>query len=228
MNKWFTHYLHGVENGVDNLASAWIVDKGDAQAHSYSTFPNPKAKAQRWYLQADASNTGILAKEKGKATTLTLTDDPSLKAIQLIAEQKAANRLLFWTKPLAAPMHLSGTGHIHIQVASTKTAANLSVYLVAVPQGFSGKKAKIEDIIVNRAWADPQNHASLEKSEPLEPGKFYDLSFDFQPDDQIIPAGYQLGLMIFSSDPEFTLLPKKGTQLSVNIAESWVELMQVR
>lgn len=228
MNKWFTHYLHGVENGVENLASAWIVDKGDTQAHSYSTFPNPKAKAQRWYLQANEGNTGNLTKEKGQAMTLTFTDDPSLKAIELIAEQKAANRLLFWTKPLAAPLHLSGTGRIHIQVASTKTAANLSVYLVAVPQGFSTKKAKIEDIIVNRAWADPQNHASLDKSEPLEPGKFYDLSFDFQPDDQIIPAGYQMGLLIFSSDPEFTLLPKKGTQLSVNLAESWIELMQVR
>jgi len=53
MNKWFTHYLHGVENGVENLASAWIVDKGETQAHSFSTFPNPKAKAQRWYLQAN-------------------------------------------------------------------------------------------------------------------------------------------------------------------------------
>ena len=85
----------------------------------------------------------------------------------------------------------------------------------------------MEDIIVNRAWADPQNHSSLEKGEALQPGNFYDLTFNFQPDDQIIPVGYQLGLMIFSSDKEFTLQPKKGTQLTLSLEESWVELMVV-
>ena len=88
-------------------------------------------------------------------------------------------------------------------------------------------KLKMEDIVVNRAWADPQNHYSLEKSEALQPNTFYELNFNFQPDDQIIPAGYQLGLLIFSSDPEFTLKPKKGTQLSVNLSETWIDLMVV-
>jgi X-Pro dipeptidyl-peptidase len=85
----------------------------------------------------------------------------------------------------------------------------------------------MEDILVNRAWADPQNHSSLEKGEALQPGKFYDLTFDFQPDDQIIPRGYQLGLLIFSSDKEFTLQPKKGTQLTLNLHETWIEVMVV-
>lgn len=227
MNKWFTHYLHGVENGVENLASAWIVSKGEKEAHAYSAFPNPKAKIQRWYLHG-SGNTGMLSKEKSKASILTFTDDASLNAVQLLSDKNAANRLLFWTNAVEKPLHLSGTSLIHIAVASSKPAANLSAYLVAVPPGFNPKKAKIEEVIVNRAWADPQNHASLEKGKALQPGQFYTLDFAFQPDDQIIPAGYQLGLMIFSSDPEFTLLPKKGTQLSVNLGESWIELMEVK
>jgi len=227
MNKWFTHYLHGVENAVENLASAWIVSKGEKEAHAYSAFPNPKAKIQRWYLHG-SGNTGMLSKEKSKASILTFTDDASLNAVQLLSDKNAANRLLFWTNAVEKPLHLSGTSLIHIAVASSKPAANLSAYLVAVPPGFNPKKAKIEEVIVNRAWADPQNHASLEKGKALQPGQFYTLDFAFQPDDQIIPAGYQLGLMIFSSDPEFTLLPKKGTQLSVNLGESWIELMEVK
>jgi X-Pro dipeptidyl-peptidase len=159
-------------------------------------------------------------------TELSFTDDASLKAIELLSPKKEANRLLFWNN-LDKPMHLSGTGRIHIQVASNKAAANLSVYLIAVPQDAQLKKLKIEDIIVNRAWADPQNHVALNESAALEPGKFYDLTFNFQPDDQIIPAGHKLGLLIFSSDPEFTLKPKKGTQLTVNLTETWIELMVV-
>ncbi|MZQ78325.1 MAG: X-prolyl-dipeptidyl aminopeptidase, partial [Bacteroidales bacterium] len=35
--------------------------------------------------------------------------------------------------------------------------------------------------------------------------------------DQIIPAGKQIGLMIFSSDKEFTLHPVPGTELTVDL-----------
>jgi len=37
------------------------------------------------------------------------------------------------------------------------------------------------------------------------------------PDDQIIPKGQQIGLMIFSSDKEFTLWPNPGTELNVDL-----------
>ena len=227
MNMWFTKYLHGQNNEVEKLADAWIVPKGKNEAIPYSAFPNPKAKAQRFYPQSEGSTTGNLSSDKKAGKTLSFVDDGSLKALQLISPKKSANRLLFWGEHLSKPMHLSGTGRIHVQVASDKAAANLSVYLIAVPNNYDPKKIKLDDILVNRAWADPQNHHSLEKGEALQPGKFYDLTFNFQPDDQIIPAGHQLGLMIFSTDPDFTLHPKKGTQLSINLDETWLELIVV-
>jgi X-Pro dipeptidyl-peptidase len=77
--------------------------------------------------------------------------------------------------------------------------------------------AKITDNIITRGWADLQNHRSLTKSEPLVPGKFYEMSFELEPDDQIIPAGKQIGLMIFSSDKEFMLHPMPGTELTIDL-----------
>ena len=47
--------------------------------------------------------------------------------------------------------------------------------------------------IITRGWADPQNADSLSESEPLEPGEFVELSFDLQPDDQVIKAGQRIG-----------------------------------
>ena len=79
------------------------------------------------------------------------------------------------------------------------------------------KGAKITENIITRGWADLQNHKSITKSKPLNPGTFYSMTFDLQPDDQIIKKGQQIGLMIFSSDSEFTLLPKPGTQLTVDL-----------
>ena len=43
------------------------------------------------------------------------------------------------------------------------------------------------------------------------------MTFEFQPDDQVIPAGQQIGLMIFASDRDFTLLPKPGTELTIDL-----------
>ncbi len=42
--------------------------------------------------------------------------------------------------------------------------------------------------------------------------------------DQIIPAGEQLALMVFSSDRDFTLWPEAGTKLTVDLAGTSLEL----
>ena len=80
--------------------------------------------------------------------------------------------------------------------------------------------------LITRGWADPQNSASLTRGGnydskaagvPLEPGEFVTMTFDLEPDDQIIPAGKRIGLMIFSSDRDFTLWPKPGTELTIDL-----------
>ena len=111
---------------------------------------------------------------------------------------------------------MSGTAQLGIRVASSKPAANLSVWLVSLPWN-DKKNAKITDNIITRGWADPQNRHSLRESKPLVPGEFYELKFSLQPDDQIIPKGQQIALMIFSSDHDYTLWPDPGTQLTVDL-----------
>ena len=48
-------------------------------------------------------------------------------------------------------------------------------------------------------------------------GKLYRMTFDLQPDNQIIKKGQQIGLTIFSSDRNYTLLPKHGTELTIDL-----------
>ena len=48
--------------------------------------------------------------------------------------------------------------------------------------------------------------------------------FKLQPDDQIIRKGQQIGLMIFSSDKEFTLHPKPGTELTIRLDQTAISL----
>lgn len=220
MNRWFTHYLHGIENNVANDAKAWIVREDDKmdEPTAYKAYPNPEAKDVTFYLNGNAPQTGNLSTDKNTAKGKeTLVDNYSFSAESLAKADYTNHRLLYVTPTLKEDIHISGISTITIKAASSKAAVNLSVYLVSLPWN-EGRRTKITDNIITRGWADLQNYKSLSKSAPLKVGKFYEMTFELQPDDQIIKKGQQIGLMIFSSDSEYTLLPKPGTELTVDLA----------
>ena len=218
MNKWFTRYLFGVENNVENDPKAWIVrENSDRQKPtSYAAYPNPDAKPVRFFLTKGVPAGGLMETTKAaKQGRVTITDDVSFSGSDLAKAETSVNRLLFVTEPLKEPVHISGTPVITIRAASDKTAVNLSVWMVVLP--WTTPAASVNDNLINRGWVDLRNYKSLTNSKPLKPGKFYEMTFELEPDDQIIPAGKQIGLMIFSSDKEFTLWPEAGTKLTVDL-----------
>ena len=224
MNRWFTHYLFGIDNGVEQDAKAWIVRENDDQPTAYKDYPNPEAKDVSFYLSAGAPASGGLNFNKSKTKEKeTLIDNYSFSGGALAKADTSAHRLIYTTSTLSHDIHISGTPRVTITLSSSKPAANLSVWLVSLPWN-EESGAKITDNIITRGWADPQNHKSIRESEPLNPGIFYEVSFDLMPDDQIIPAGQKIGLMIFSSDSEFTLLPEPGTQLTIDLDKTHLTL----
>jgi len=226
MNRWFTRYLHGVENGVEEDARAWIVREDDDRKSptEYKDYPNPKASPVTLYLTGGAPQQGVLGTEAVTAQgTETLVDNFSFSGEALSKAEFTEHRLIFLTPELTRSVHISGTASISIKLACSKTAANLSVWLVSLPWT-KGRKPKITDNLITRGWADPQNHSSMTESEPLVPGQFYEMTFTLQPDDQIIPKGQQIGLLIFSSDRDFTLMPDPGTQLTIDLDATTLSL----
>ncbi len=229
MNRWFTRYLYGIENGVEKDPRAWIVREGAERTNPtpYADYPNPAAAPVTLYPQAGGVETGMLSFATGsKQGTETLVDNFSFDGVTLARAEWSNHRLIYATPELTDSLHISGTPRVTLRVAANKPAANLSVWLVALPYtepqpagraggggggggagGSGGARggAANSTSLITRGWADPQNHASLTKGEPLAPGKFVDVSFNLQPDDQIIPKGKRIGVMIMSSDRDFTL-----------------------
>ncbi|MBO6573303.1 MAG: Xaa-Pro dipeptidyl-peptidase [Balneola sp.] len=219
MNKWFTKFLFGIDNDVESLPKSWIVRENDDRLKptSYADYPHPKAEMVTFKPTAGFPERGSLVTgSTTKQGTETFVDNVSFDGESLAKAEWTNHRLMFTTPVLSESVHISGVSTITVKLASNKPAANLSVWLVALPWE-EGRRAKITDNIITRGWADPQNHKSLSESEPLKPGKFYTVTFDLQPDDQIIEAGQQIGLMIFSSDKDFTLHPDPGTEITVDL-----------
>jgi X-Pro dipeptidyl-peptidase len=255
MYKWFTRYLYGVQNGVEKDPKAWIVreaapspaanaaepgtppsGRGRGAAPTppptpYADYPNPEASTVTLHLRSGGSARGGLGLDlAGKQGTEKLVDNVEFSGSVLAKAEQSVNRLLYATPELAAPVHISGTARITLRLASSKPAANLSVWLVVLPWT-DGPISPAN--LITRGWADPQNHASLKaggdyhslaRGKPLTPGRFYPMTFDLEPDDQIIPAGKRIGLMIFSSDRDFTLWPRPGTELTIDLNGTTLQL----
>jgi predicted acyl esterase len=158
----------------------------------------------------------------------TLIDDYACGAAFHAVQGSSTTRLLYKTPVFSAPVHISGTPTATVRLASSKERLNLSVALVRLP--WTGNSACTSTTtgtstsVVTRGWADPRNRTSLAAEDGLVPGEFVDVTFPLQPDDQILPAGTQLGLMVFSSDREFTLRPAPGTEMTVDLAGSSINL----
>jgi len=248
-NRWFSHYLYGVDNGVPNDPPVWVVSSTAADsvfrlmrqmsreerrrlemppAQPHTSFPAPAAQAVTLHPTPDGNSIGGLAATPARGVE-EVADDPSQSGSALAMAAASPHRLLYATDPLQDSVRISGTVRVTLRVAADRPAANLSVWLVTLPYDSMKIGSEGRMSVVTRGWADIQNHASLRRGgnyesmaagTPLVPGRFYDLTFDLEPDDQVIPAGRRLAVMIMSTDPEFTLVPSPGTRLTVDPAGS--------
>ena len=162
MNRWFTRYLHDVQNDVEKDDKAWIVreDGSVRKPTPYADYPNPKAKQVKFHLSKGGSALGGMSinQPEGKQGVEQLTDDVGIGGSALAKAPNSENRLLYATPVLKEAIHLSGTSKFKIKLAASKQAANLSVWMVSLPWTQS---QKLNDNIITRGWADPQNSKSL-------------------------------------------------------------------
>lgn len=231
MNKWFSRFLYGVENGIEKGPRAYIVRESDRAPTAYADYPNPDAKPVTFYVAGNGNKQGALITATPPAQQpQSLVDDVALDGPTLAKSEESPNRLVFTSQELKAPLHISGTCRVTVRMACDRPAANLSVYLVQLP--WTGARIGNENMIT-RGWADPQNWASLtnggnfhskDAGKPLVPGQFVTLTFDLEPDDQIVPAGKKIALMIMSSDHDFTLWPTAGTKLTIDLNSTQIQI----
>jgi hypothetical protein len=186
---------------------------GNANPTPYAEWPDPAAGDAVMKLTSGGSSRGGLTFAAGSAASETLVDDAGVTAATLMNAASEDSRLLYVTNPLTAPVRISGTPRVSLNAAFSKSKANLTAILVSLPATGNGT-------ILTRGWIDPENRNSDFTSEAITPGTFYRMNFDLQAKDAVVAAGRRLGLMVLSSDREFTVRPAPGTQVTLDLAGS--------
>lgn len=163
----------------------------------------------------------------------------------------AANRLQFKTDPVKQDQLLRGGAHLKLKVASDQDHGMLSAMLVdygsakrlgtsptilkrkAISEGFHWREDDLNEFqlqaktpwkMISKGHINLQNRTTNYKVDELEAGKFYDLEFDLQPTFYHLPAGHQLGLVIYATDMEMTVRANEEINYSLDLANCQMEL----
>ncbi|KVN39483.1 Xaa-Pro dipeptidyl-peptidase [Burkholderia ubonensis] len=218
VNRWFTRYLLGFDNGVERDPGA-VIEQADGTLLKEASWPARGAASVAYFAGGDGAGTGTLLSTPTGGPLVKFTDDARITALTLANATTGEHRSRFETAPLASATRISGTATARVRLTFS-AAANVTALLVdRAPDGSA--------TIVTRAWTDPRNRVSSWFSEPVLPGMPYDLRLTFMPRDYRLEAGHRLGLVVLSSDNEATLRPTPGTELSLDPAGTSVTVPQL-
>ncbi|WP_327663850.1 MULTISPECIES: Xaa-Pro dipeptidyl-peptidase [unclassified Streptomyces] len=78
--------------------------------------------------------------------------------------------------------------------------------------------------IVTRGWLDARNRVSYARQSKVVEGREYRLKWDMQPEDYVFKAGHRLGVVLISTDYDYTLRYPAGTRMTVRAGDSAVTL----
>ncbi|WP_367130803.1 Xaa-Pro dipeptidyl-peptidase [Saccharothrix sp. HUAS TT1] len=219
INRWFSHYLYGVDNGVEREPKATIQREDRTTWVDEADWPAPGTAKARLHPWAGGSTKGALRFESvpGNAVVESLRDDSSKLADDLVDLPASGNRLSYATRPAASPLRFSGTARVDLAISFDRPAANVTALLVdRAPDGSSH--------VITRGWTDPQNRVSPSRTKPVEPGKRYRVEVELEPNDYVVPAGHSVEFVLISSDYDYTLRPAPGAGLSIDLTSTVVEL----
>jgi X-Pro dipeptidyl-peptidase len=221
-NRWFDHELFGVPNGIDGEPRASVQRADNSYVHE-ADWPAPGTRSLELELGARSSTApGTLGLRGDGSKDQSFVDNGrNLDADDVLIQAPDSanpNRLVYRTEALPQAVRISGTPYVDLQMSiDNRRAANLTAVLVDyAPDGTAA--------MVTRGWLDPQNRGGAESSEPIRAGKEYEFRWDLQPDDHVFAAGHRLGLVVVSTDHDYTLRPLPGTQLTLDPGDSELEL----
>ncbi len=199
-------------------------DCSTANPTPYAEWPDPGAADAKVNFTAGNPGAGGLTFQPGSAANETLTDAPTTTMLNLVNSTTSGSRLLYKSPVLTQNVRISGTVHVSLMLSFSKPRANLTAVLVDLPATGTLTNGTFQERST-RGWLDPENRGGNPAvSEPIVPGQFYRMYFDMQAKDLVALAGRRLGVMVVSSDQEASIRPAAGTQLTMDLSQSWAEI----
>ncbi|WP_214320814.1 Xaa-Pro dipeptidyl-peptidase [Nonomuraea sediminis] len=252
LHGWFDYWLYGIDSGIMREPQADI-EIGPGQWQQAASWPLPRTSPVRLWLGSDGK-LGLTPRPLSPPESFVDQKVRTAEQLVETAPGGDPNRLAYLTDPLESDVRMSGTPYVSVRASFRGGASPYLTALLVdygtdvrangtlVPtgetlcygQGIPGDTgctairklgtAETPWKIVSRAWLDARNRHRPDVTEPLRPGKPYSFTWDFQPKDYLFKKGHKIGLVIISTDVDYTLRYPPGTQIELSPAHSSLSL----
>jgi X-Pro dipeptidyl-peptidase len=168
--------------------------------------------------------------------------------------EASENRLAYLTPELSKDVHLNGTPMISVKASLEGTSPYLTALLVdygtdtratsgtssdtsqqicygSGVEGDTGCAFRSRHVtqtadfkIVTRGWLDARNRHDMARTEPITEGRMYSFGWEMQPEDYVFKKGHRIGVVLISTDYDYTLRYPAGTVMKVQTGAGSVRL----
>lgn len=184
LHRWFDHWLLGIDTGVMDEPAVEVQDSS-GRWRAEEAWPPENTTAARFHLTS--------------AGTLSPDDPGEVGARSYVAAPDAwpfvDARLVYESDPLQEPLHLAGTPQLHLNLSHDRGSTHVAWHLEAVaPSG--------ETVLLTRGYLDTlYRHGVEEGPEPMTPGEVTPLTLRAYPQDDVVPVGWKLRVVVQPDDP---------------------------
>ncbi|GLW05486.1 Xaa-Pro dipeptidyl-peptidase [Microtetraspora sp. NBRC 13810] len=250
LHGWFDYWLYGIQNGIMREPQA-DVEFAPGQWGRHASWPLPRTRDVSTPLDSLGSRGARSAHDVDSFVDQRTRRAEELAAEPETAD---ANRLAYLSPVLKDDLRISGTPTIKVRASleggrspyltallvdygsdtratgALRSTGEELCYGQGVP-GDTGCTILRQHVtetapfkIVTRGWLDTRNRNAADRTEPLRPGRAYDFRWDFQAQDYVFKAGHRLGVVLISTDYDYTLRYPAGTVVKVQPERSVLSL----
>lgn len=252
LHGWFDHWLYGIDSGIMREPQA-DVEIAPGQWGQHRSWPLPGTLPVKLWL-GSGSKLGLLPRPLSPRESFTDQKIRTAEQLVETAPVADPNRLAYLTSALPTDVRISGTPKVSVRASvKDGSSPYLTALLVdygtdvrptggLVPtgetlcygQGVPGDTgctairrhavAETPYKIVSRGWLDIRNRNRADRSDPVRPGRAYTFTWDFQPQDYLFKKGHKIGIVLISTDYDYTLRYPPGTVIEVSPGRSSLQL----
>jgi X-Pro dipeptidyl-peptidase len=131
LHRWFDHWLYDIDNGIMDEPKADI-ERSTGVWESHADWPIPGTERTSVFLRVGATNGGLSVSADADAASTAFTDTPTQSENTMVNNPTnvTANRRVFLSDPLTAPLHVSGTVQVRLKASANQTDTNFGAILV--------------------------------------------------------------------------------------------------
>lgn len=239
LHRWFDYQLFGIDNGIDREPAVRVENA-----------PGQWVEARDWPVRehevrlAPQAN-GSLSLGPGSKQRLSWRNNPHQTEAAAVTGGDNPHRLLFTTGVLTRDLRISGAPQFTLEVAHSAPTGQVGVELVdygeavrVLPnrdgvrttgtQSCWGASTPADDAcyfdVVRHLGSTPLQVLSRGWARLDHPG-LHQLTIEMIPNDIVVPAGHQLGLVIFAASPEWVVtVDAAPTPYVLNLRNSLLQI----